>query len=217
MSGDLTITKAVPSVAVNHTAAGVGGGLFQFWRSGVSRWALQNYGAESSSNIGSDFYITRYSDAGAQIDSPLAISRATGVTTLSGNLTISRAIPQLFLQDTAGSPNIGGVYWQRSALNRWQMYSYGPESGSNVGSDFYVARYNDAGTAIDNPLRIDRATGIVTAFGLPPRPTLGAGALGEWRSLTGTLSAALALPGGGTWAWIGWVCNTTSGITNGAI
>jgi hypothetical protein len=40
------------------------------------------------------------------------------------------------------------------------------ESGGNAGSDFVVYRFNDAGGFIDNPLTINRATGVVTMTGL---------------------------------------------------
>jgi len=59
--------------------------------SATLRWNIQLGGptAETGSNVGSDFGISRYSDAGALIDTPLAINRANGVVTLSSNLTLS--------------------------------------------------------------------------------------------------------------------------------
>ena len=48
-------------------------------------------------------------------------------------------------------------------FNRWQFgASADAETGSNVGSNFFVARYSDAGVFIDIPLEISRATGAVT-------------------------------------------------------
>lgn len=50
------------------------------------RWQLSlgNNTAESGSNAGSDFVASRYSDAGAFIDNPVTISRATGIMSVLG-------------------------------------------------------------------------------------------------------------------------------------
>jgi len=47
-------------------------------------------------------------------------------------------------------------------LPRWAYRVDGTESGSNTGSDFAIRRYNDAGTFVDAPLSINRATGQST-------------------------------------------------------
>lgn len=73
--------------------------------------------------------------------------------------------------DAASNPNIiinGGVT-QRSLLfrtasnNRWQVYAdSGTESGSNAGSDFSIAAYNDAGASLATYLTIRRSDGRIT-------------------------------------------------------
>ena len=47
-------------------------------------------------------------------------------------------------------------------VQRWALRVDGVESGSNSGADFQLRRYNDAGTFIDHPISINRATGNVT-------------------------------------------------------
>lgn len=47
-------------------------------------------------------------------------------------------------------------------VQRWALRVDGTESGSNSGADFQVRRYNDAGTFVDAPIAINRATGNVT-------------------------------------------------------
>jgi hypothetical protein len=47
-------------------------------------------------------------------------------------------------------------------VQRWALRVDGVESGSNSGADFQLRRYNDAGTFIDHPLSINRATGNIT-------------------------------------------------------
>ncbi len=47
-------------------------------------------------------------------------------------------------------------------VQRWALRVDGTESGSNSGADFQVRRYNDAGSFVDSPISINRATGNVT-------------------------------------------------------
>lgn len=107
---------------------------------GVSRWSIQNDGVnETGSNIGSNFRICRYVDAGTVIDCPLLIARNTGAMTFttrptwagltpydSGNLTIanylttataattyqtnSGSLSAGTVQSVTGSRTLGGTY-----------------------------------------------------------------------------------------------------------
>jgi hypothetical protein len=57
-----------------------------------------------------------------------------------------------------------------NSANRWTVGADATaETGSNAGSDYVIARFNDAGTQIDVPVLITRSTGIVT-FTQPPQP-----------------------------------------------
>jgi hypothetical protein len=47
-------------------------------------------------------------------------------------------------------------------VQRWALRVDGVESGSNSGANFQVRRYDDAGTFIDHPISINRATGNIT-------------------------------------------------------
>jgi hypothetical protein len=136
--------------------------------------------------------------------------------TLSGDLTVSKAVPALILNKPAsGSSSV--VYGRNNGLDRWSLVpgSNAAESGSNTGSDFAINRYNDAGTYIDTPLNINRASGVVWANGLAPRPTGTSGAAGEFVSITSAVGAALYLPAGGTWAWFGFVSTASGAVWAG--
>ncbi len=80
--GSLIITA---NAKVN-SAAGVIADL-EFDSANSKRW---NFGkdatAESGSNAGSNFAISRWSDAGAYLDSPIAIARSTGAVTVAAGL-----------------------------------------------------------------------------------------------------------------------------------
>jgi|694.fasta_scaffold01045_47 hypothetical protein len=63
-----------------------------------NRINLEVSGTESGSNVGADFFIRRYSDAGALIDTPFTITRSTGNATFSGILIT----PQVKAATSAG-------------------------------------------------------------------------------------------------------------------
>lgn len=47
--------------------------------------------------------------------------------------------------------------WSTSGSRRFAALVFGTESGSDAGGNFFLTAYNDSGTAIDNPLTINRA------------------------------------------------------------
>jgi hypothetical protein len=80
--------------------------------------------------------------------------------TMSGDLKISKARPQLILDRT--DPTGGVVLGTRAGTTRW-LVAVGngdPESSGNAGSNFAVTRYDDSGVAIDSAFNISRATGV---------------------------------------------------------
>lgn len=118
-----------------------------WFRTGSSaRWSLfSNAITESGSNAGSNFGINRYTDAGATIDTPFEITRSTGDWTRNGAAGLNRAI-----------------WWKSNGTNRFALYLNNvSESGSNAGSNFIIARYNDAGTLLNNSITITRSSGLI--------------------------------------------------------
>jgi hypothetical protein len=86
--------------------------------------------------------------------------------TMTGNLKINKAGPGLLLDRTDATSD--AINLQRAGKNRWALQGgINAESSGNVGSDFYLYRFNDAGVVIDAPLSIERATGRV---GMPSMP-----------------------------------------------
>jgi len=58
--------------------------------SGSTRWEVgPGFDAESGSNVGSTFWITRWSDAGVFLGTPIAIARATGVVTFESQVLVN--------------------------------------------------------------------------------------------------------------------------------
>jgi hypothetical protein len=80
------------------------------------RWQIDlgNAVVESGSNVGSDFTISRFSDAGAYLDTPLTIARATGAATFTGPVTsvttfISGNNQGVWGKDSGGTPRLLSV------------------------------------------------------------------------------------------------------------
>lgn len=110
----------------------------------------------------------------------------TNVFTAIQEIRLSSGSNRFYIGSVAGSSKY--VSFQTSTVSRWEIGSNSSaESGSNVGSDFQISRYSDAGAFISAPLTIDRATGITEIEEL----TLGA-ALSVSNGGTGATSASAA-------------------------
>lgn len=155
--------------------------------------------------LGATNFAIAYCDAsGNYLGQALAVARSNGAVSIPTTLTI----PNSGFVLTLGGSSVAGATWmvintaagnnrgvaiQTGGNNRWVMYaSNSAESGSNVGSDFQLLRYNDAGTQIDAPLTIARSTGLISIsqyFSMSNGQTLASWAGGAFLT-TG--------PGGGT-------------------
>jgi hypothetical protein len=168
LTGPLAVTPASGAafLTLNKSASGFGAYVMG-QMAGSSRWqvSLGSNAPEGGSNSGSDFNVSRYSDAGAAIDTPLSINRANGQATFANPVNIAPASGSatLFL-NKAGSGAVCAINAWNSGTIRWQMLlgNTVAETGSgNAGSDFALTRFSDAGVALDTPLSISRATGAV--------------------------------------------------------
>jgi hypothetical protein len=127
-----------------------------------TRWqlVLGDSAAETGSppNTGSNFSVSRYSDAGAIIDAPLSINRASGQVTIAD--AIKLPANNATMVDAAAGIN-RSIVGQTSGSNRWSVIlgTSTAEGGSNSGSDYTVGRWSDAGAFIDFPLTITRSNG----------------------------------------------------------
>lgn len=98
----------------------------------------------------------------------------TGNQTMTGQLLLTGSAPQIQTAPSAAGPGImalqssGPGQFAQYVLSsggsgRWAIVKDGvAEAVGDVGSDFAIQRMNNAGAAIDNPLMIQRSTGLVT-------------------------------------------------------
>jgi hypothetical protein len=96
-----TVTVTSPLVLTGTVAGNVR--QIKMQTSGVDRWQITpSFDAESGSDAGSNFQITRWSDAGSFLGTPLYITRSTGIVNcesglvvVSGNVGIGTSSPTI--------------------------------------------------------------------------------------------------------------------------
>lgn len=85
----------------------------------------------------------------------------TGIKTFGANTATNS---QIVLNGAAG--NSRNFWFDTAGVSRWAILADSTaESGSNAGSNLDIARMSDAGTLIDYPFSINRATGTITTTG----------------------------------------------------
>jgi len=142
MTGNLQITKDKPEIFLNKTNGQYG--LIWFDTGNSHRWYMGSSSAnEGGSNAGSDLVISRYDDAGNNIDSPLIITRSTGKITLNKKLNANGGLAQNGFTILSGSDT-----WLRtSGDNGWYSQTYG--GGIHMTESTTVKIYNNKNFAVE--------------------------------------------------------------------
>jgi hypothetical protein len=110
-----------------------------------------------------------------------------GTNTPIGILHLKRtaATTRMVMDGDAGQSKI--ITYRTAGLQRFGLYvNNTSESGSNVGSDFAIRAYNDAGTLLNTPVFIKRSTGNVginTITGTAKLQVVGSGSTSATTSL----------------------------------
>jgi hypothetical protein len=144
-----TGTAAAPIISLNGTANGL-------YYTGTNIVRIAAAGVEAATFAGS-------------------AANFTGTVTASGGLTASGTTANQFLVASANAGQIRALALQTGGVSRWLAYANTTaESGSNAGSNFQLAAYDDAGNAIDSPISISRVAGGTMTLS---RPTTFAGAV----------------------------------------
>jgi hypothetical protein len=157
-------------VLANRPAAGFVGRIFvstntfAFFRDNGTGWDLiGGPGTGTVTGSGTTGRIPLWNGASTIGDSAL-IETATEIQT-SKQITVSNFIVSNTEVTTQKASVPGGSVWfgmkNASAVNRWNIGAAETETGSNVGFDFNLWRYNDAGTNLGFVFRANRASGNV--------------------------------------------------------
>lgn len=94
-----------------------------------TRWSLrQDTTTESGSNVGSDFQLVRYSDAGVALDSPIKVTRSSGLVTLAGNLTstgttmlLDSATTATVASDRGATTSFSSIVLRTAGTDEWSI------------------------------------------------------------------------------------------------
>ena len=134
-TGDVTITSDTFTVNGNAAVTRIiidannNVGKLLSWRTDdVQRWAARVDGNETGSNVGADFAIRRYNDAGTFVDSPLAIVRSTGTSTFTGIVSLATGQLQFPAAQNASS--------NANTLDDYEEGTWTPADGSGAGLSF---------------------------------------------------------------------------------
>lgn len=125
----------------------------------------------SADGVTADESVTAAKIAAADIVAIRAKLEAVGanvVNAFTADQVISKANPALVLQK-ASSGQTAAIYGRVGALPRWVAELGGPaaESTGNLGSNFSLSRYTDAGLFLGTPFSISRATGVSSFTAMP--------------------------------------------------
>lgn len=147
-------TGAVTLTSADITGAG-----------GATSTQLGNYVLKTGDTMSGGLTMTQRAGAASGFNGGLKIT-ATGANTWSGSYSANSADVMLSKLNT-GLAQVAGA---TNGSLRWQVVlgSATSETGSNAGSGFIIARYQDSGAAFGSnpyPLQIDRASGTAT-FGV---------------------------------------------------
>jgi hypothetical protein len=187
------LNGALSAIATNNSGAAAPSPTYPHqW------WADTAAGIVKIRNAGNSAWLNVMPIAGP---TTIGYSLLSAVDAPGARTALSNAVSGVHLADGAASLN-RGLRISTAGVPRWEVLTdASAETGGNAGSNFALSRYSDAGVFLDVPLRVDRATGRVTATGLAPVPQTGAGG-GQWVRLNSGFGGAAVLPAGGSWAWV---------------
>lgn len=167
-AGNLWVSRAAIDTGIHVNANAGFNRTINFLSTGSIRWQLlANAAAETGGNAGSDFAISRCSDAGVFIDNPFSITRSTGRAMFAHRLTVD-TVGQGTNEGASITFNgvkktIRGLFFNTSGKTRWDLSANAEdETGSNNGTNIVFNRYDDNGNYISSPLAIDRSTGVAS-------------------------------------------------------
>lgn len=173
-------------VFANRPAFGFTGRLFistdtnEIYRDTGTSWVLISSGGGGVNIYNSDGSLT----------AARTVTMANHSLTFEGGANVNRII-------MSADNNVARIFSFRTAgTQRWAFRVDGNETGSNVGGDWALRAYNDAGTFIFSPLSIRRSTGEIETFAEESITTAGASIIGLYTNSTGTYAGGLTTTGG---------------------
>jgi hypothetical protein len=131
-------------------------GFLGFASAGTNKWSV--------GNVQSDHRFRIFSEANsAELVSLLQTGEfGIGIANPTTKLHLDGGATALIANLDANVSVAKSISFRSDNSNRINLEVSGTESGSNVGADFFIRRFSDAGALIDTPLTITRSTGLIT-------------------------------------------------------
>ena len=136
-TGNITINKATPELRLNKPAAGTFATLAGYTNN-LPRWLtlLGDSAAESGSDVGSDFAISRYTDAGAFIDNPFFIKRSTGYARFLHRLGLGLSTDPISPLDVKTENSGPGITLRGNTTSDFARFRVTDDTGATVQLDW---------------------------------------------------------------------------------
>ncbi len=207
LSGNFIMRRDWPSFVLEGSKSGstVKPGSIYF-QSGTNnqRWVIgATDDAESGTNAGSNFQIIRYDDSSSSLGTALSINRASGETTFSSGIYVSKSaagVTSMFA--TSGTYGINERSAQTDVYDQYKVGGYNRFTWRAQPNELHLYVANDSGdiwTGLGAVLSIARATGKVTLKASGSSAGLELGSSGP-RIMSGTGSpSGVTAPIGSTW------------------
>lgn len=200
ITGSSSITTTAATGFVHTGVAGAARDVISMQTSGVNRWIIRNSGGtESGSDAGSAFQILARTDAGAGIDVPIDITRASGgAITLARPVTISNLAGTGTRLTTSTSTGVQGNATTIAGANTWsdkQTHTTAPRFNSATASEFLLLDGSKdltsvAGNGTGNVVRTTSPTLVTPALGAATATTIALGGNEAFTYDEGTFTAA---------------------------
>jgi hypothetical protein len=159
ITGDLVISKTQPGMSFNFATGSAALFASRAQATGNFRWQfiIADGSPETGSpvNVGSNFRIDRYGDAGDFLGTPMTIQRHDGTVILRKVAIVGT--PTIALQFNPGSPALLASQTMDAAPKN-RLIALGdsaPETGGNAGSNFAINRYADDGTLLGQVMSVN--------------------------------------------------------------
>ena len=194
MTGMLTLAHPTSNTVIAmNTPVGVFGNYIAAQKGGVPRWNITpgSFDTEAGSNSGSSFVITRFADNGNNLGDALSINRATGATTLTGDLTISKSSASgiITINGAAIAGGGSGIGFQTGGAYKFGIGAHSAITGGGTSDDFIVYSY---AVGAPSAIRVAHTTGNVNigTVTASTSPTTGALTVAGGLGVGGAINAA---------------------------
>lgn len=160
----LVINDSLESKYFKMTNGAANGYVLQTDAAGNASWVAPSAGSVQWTLSGTDIYNSNSGNVGIGTSSPSSLLHVSGSSVIS---TLEATSANAYFSIKSPLSNEAAIRLGTASSLRWLAgKTNGAETGSNQGSDFFINRYDDAGSFAGQPFIIKRATGNIGIGGI---------------------------------------------------